>query len=127
MQVPMARPPLRYVALVLASLLASAACSRDASGPPNDGTATLVVRADLLGTAVATVVVEVAAPDIPATLVFNISITNGVALGMITVPAGSDRTVTLRAYDAGGVETHEGSITLDIQPGSNPTMSLVLT
>jgi len=123
----MARSPLRYVALVLASLLASAACSRDASGPPDDGTATLIIRADLLGTAVASVVVEVAAPDIPTTLVFNVAITNGVALGMITVPAGTNRTVTLRAYDGGGVETHEGSITLNIQPGSNPTISLVLT
>jgi Bacterial Ig-like domain (group 2) len=90
------------------------------------GAATLHIRADVSGTSVATVVVDVTAPDIPAALVFNIPIANGVAAGVITVPAGSRRTIAMRAFDAGHVETHSGSITLDIQPASNPTVSLVL-
>jgi uncharacterized protein YjdB len=75
---------------------------------------------------VATVVADVTAPDVPTTLVFNIPILGGVAQGTITVPAGSNRTIALRAFDAGGVETHDGSITLTIQPGTNPTLSMAL-
>jgi uncharacterized protein YjdB len=75
---------------------------------------------------VATVVVAVTAPDIPTALVFNIPVANGLALGSITVPAGSNRTITLQAFDAQGVETHRGSITLTIRPGSDPTLSIVL-
>jgi hypothetical protein len=73
------------------------------------------------------VVVEVTASDIATPLVFNIPTVNGVAAGAITVPAGSNRTITLRAYDAGGVETHTGSVTLSIQPGTNPPIAIVLT
>ena len=85
-----------------------------------------MLQADLTGTAVATVVVDVAAPDIPTTLVFNIPVVQRQATGTITVPAGSKRTITLKAFDAGGVATHTGSVTLDIQPGANPTVTLVL-
>jgi hypothetical protein len=101
-------------------------CSPGAVGLRDGGLATLVIRADVSGTSVATVVVGVAAPDIPTTLVFNIPVANGVALGTITIPAGSNRAITLRAYDAGGVQTHEGSATLNVQAGTNPAISLVL-
>ena len=51
----------------------------------------------------------------------------GVASGTVTVPAGSNRTVTLRAYDAGGILTHSGSATLNIQSGTNATVAITLT
>jgi hypothetical protein len=86
----------------------------------------LHISANLAGTAVATVVVEVTAADIPTPLVFNIPITAGVASGSITVPAGSGRTINLRAYDDGGVLTHTGSWTGNVVGGTNPTVSLVL-
>jgi hypothetical protein len=113
------------ITVTLASLLALSSCSQTV-GPETTG-ATLFVRADVSGTAVATVVVEVTAPDLPTPLVFNIPIAAGVASGSITVPAGSNRTIALRAYDAGGVQTNGGSTTLNIQPGSNATLSIVLT
>jgi len=109
--------------IVLASLLVASACHQVAE-PSHD--ATLTIRADISGTSVVTMVVLVSAPDIPTAVVFNIPITGGIASGPITVPAGSNRTVTLRAYDAGGVETHSGAVTLDIQPGANPTLTVVL-
>jgi|SRR5881296_1008198 len=109
--------------IVLASLLVASACHQVAE-PSHD--ATLTIRADISGTSVVTMVVVVSAPDIPTAVVFNIPITGGIASGPITVPAGSNRTVTLRAYDAGGVETHSGAVTLDIQPGANPTLTVVL-
>jgi len=113
------------VALGLLAVLVSCA-DRSTVGPPA-GEATLAVSVNLSGTMVATVVADVTAPDIPTMLVFNIPIVNGTATRTITVPAGSNRTITLRAYDAGGVETHSGSVTVTIQPGTNPTMAIVLT
>lgn len=86
----------------------------------------LHITASLTGTAVATVVLEVTAADIPTPLVFNIPITGGVASGTISVPAGSARTINLRAYDAGAILTHTGSWTGNIVGGTNPTISLVL-
>jgi hypothetical protein len=86
-----------------------------------------MVRADVSASAVATLVAEVTAPDISTALTFNIPIAAGVAAGTITVPAGSNRTVALRAYDAGGILTDSGSVTLDIQPGTNATVAIILT
>ena len=107
-------------------MLALGSCvGHEPTGSPPAQT-TLIVRADLSGTAVATVVVEVTAPDIPTPVVFNIPIANSVASGTITLRAGSGRTITMRAYDAGGVETHRGSATLNIRPGTNSTISIVL-
>src|SRR5258705_10508003 len=105
-------------------LTVPASCAQNTVGPAGD--AKLVINANLPGTMVPTVVADVTAPDIPTMLVFNIPIVNGIATRAITVPAGSSRTVTLRAYDAAGVETHRGSTTLTIQPGTNTTMAYVL-
>jgi len=113
--------------LVLPLLLAVAACDRNGPEFPSNGDAFLAVRADVSGTLIAVVVVQVTAPDITTPLVFNIPITAGVASGTITIPAGSSRMITLRAYDAGGVLTHTGSATVNIQEGTDPTLSIVLT
>src|SRR5256714_10915119 len=116
-----------WLALALVSTLGLASCS----GEPTDGgrpppEARLLVRADLSASAVATLVAEVTAPDIPTALIFNISVAGGVASGAIALPAGSNRTIAIRAYDAGGVETHSGSVTISLQPGANPTITIVL-
>jgi Big-like domain-containing protein len=113
----------RRFGLAAVSLLVACAGSVD----PGRGHGTLTVRADVSASAVATLVADVTAPDIPAPLIFNIPISGGVAAGTITIPAGSDRTVTLRAYDAGGTLTHSGSATLNIQSGSNATVAITLT
>jgi hypothetical protein len=121
----MTRTPLssRCFGLAAVSLLVACAGSVD----PGQGHGTLIVRADVSASAVATLVAEVTALDIPTSLVFNIPIVAGVASGTITVPAGSNRTVTLRAYDAGGILTHSGSATLNIQSGTNATVAITLT
>jgi Big-like domain-containing protein len=110
--------------LALATMLL-ASCG-DNPLPPGQDYGTLIVRADLSASAVATLVADVTAPDIPTGMTFNIPIVAGVASGAITVPAGSNRTVALRAYDAGGIETHTGSVTLSIQAGTNPTVAITL-
>src|SRR5437764_5734014 len=110
----------------LAALLSVGACvPRDLTYPAVD-LATLSVGADVSAAATASLVLEVTAPDITTLLVFNISIANGVASGTITMPAGSGRTITMHAFDAGGVETHRGSVIVTIRAGTNPTIALVL-
>ncbi|HWP36626.1 MAG TPA: PQQ-dependent sugar dehydrogenase, partial [Gemmatimonadales bacterium] len=88
---------------------------------------TLVVAAYVGSTAVTTLVVEVSGPGIATRLVFNFPVEAGVAAGTVTVPAGSDRTFAFRAFDGGGVETHRGSVTVDVVAGANPGLSIVLT
>jgi hypothetical protein len=114
------------MSLALVSVLVLAACREDAVAPFQDD-GTLVVRADISSTTIATLVAEVTAPDIATPLIFNIPIAGGVASGTITVSAGSDRTVTLRAYDAGGTLTHSGSATFTVQAGANTTVAITLT
>ena len=113
------RPPLLRSAIVaLAPLLLLASCN-PSTDPPAQGQAHLAVTANVVGTAVATVVVEVTAPDISTPLVFNIVVADGVASGTITIPAGTARRITIRAFDAGGVLTHSGAATVSVQAGTN--------
>src|SRR5436190_826964 len=83
--------PLRFrnFGLVAVSLLVACTGSVD----PGRGQGRLTVRADVSASAVATLVAEITAPDIPTPLIFNIPISGGVAAGTITIPAGSDPTV----------------------------------
>lgn len=118
------------VLAVLTSVLVLAACSGSDVTRPPDGPATLVVTANLAATSAVTVVVEVTAPDITTPLVFNLAVnqTTGVASGTVTLPAGSNRTITLRAFDAGGIQTHQGVAgPMNIAAGTNPAIALVLT
>jgi len=107
--------------------LALAACSSGNVTRPPGGEANLIVQVNLASTAVATVVVEVSAPDITTPLVFNIPVAGNVASGTITIPAGSNRTVAIGAFNASGVETHSGSTTITVQAGTNPSVSITLT
>jgi hypothetical protein len=117
---------LRAGLLVLGSCLL-VRCAGDSAGPTYHGDATLAFRADVSATGVATVVVTVSAPDLTTPLVFNFAVASGVASGTVTVPAGSGRTITFGAYDAGGVKTHSGAVTVNAQAGTNPTITIVLT
>jgi len=101
-------------------------CAQDTTDPGKH-VVSLLVRADLTATAAATVVVVVTAPDITSPVVFNVPVVNGVATGSINLTAGSGRTITMHAYDANGTETHRGAVTVTIQGGTNPTITLVLT
>ncbi len=118
----------REIAAALVLVIGLGACRGEPAGPDGHVLPTkLIVRADVSGTAIAMVVVEVTAPDIATPLVFNLTTMNGIAAGTITVPAGSHRVIALRAYDAGGVQTHSGSVTVDIVQGTNAAISIVLT
>ncbi|MBA3853048.1 MAG: hypothetical protein C0503_01460 [Gemmatimonas sp.] len=70
-------------------------------------------------------VIEVTAPDIPNALIFNLEIVNGSATGSVTIPAGANRQILVRAFD-GRTETHRGSRVVTIVEGTNPALSLQL-
>lgn len=87
----------------------------------------MALYADVSGTTVRTIVVEVTADDISDPLVFNIEINDqGIGASTLTVPAGPNRTFTGRAYNIEDIETHRGVATVDVVPGSNPTLSIML-
>lgn len=112
-------------------LLAIAAACADGPAPlapraPPGEDAKLLLTAVVAGTAVATLVVEVTAADIPSALLFNLVVTNGVATSTLRIPPGPARTLTVRAFDDGGGITHEGSATLDVRAGQNSPVSITL-
>jgi hypothetical protein len=98
----------------------------DHTTEPRQELASLVLSANVSGTSVSTLVVTVSAADIPASLVFNLAISGGVAAGTLQVPPGSARTFLAQAFDASGALIHEGSATVDVQRGVNPPLTIVL-
>ncbi len=106
--------------------LALAACGDPGTGAAPPAGEPLRISASVGQAPVSTLVVEVTAPDMPARLAFNIDVVNGTAAGSIRVPAGVARTITVRALSAGGTETHRGSRTVDVRPGTNPTVAVTL-
>jgi len=111
-------------ASLLAAALIITGCSADRTTGPSGPQGEFVLSASVVGTTIATMVVEVTAPDITSPLAFNIPITNGVATGSIKLPPGENRTITLKAFDNLGNETHEGSKTISVRPGQNPPVSI---
>ena len=84
----------------------------------------LRVHAEVASAVVAGISVEISAPDVEPPLIYNLPVSDGAVSGTVQVTAGSDRQFTLRAYDAGGIETHRGSATVDIVEGENPPLEV---
>lgn len=106
------------VALLLLS------CSDGIVGPDQQMMAELAVTASVSGTPIATLVIDVTAPDIDPALVFNLTVVDGFATGTLRLPPGEARTIHAIAMDETGEVTHEGSKTVDIRPGPNDPVSL---
>ena len=110
--------------VALAMMLSPVACSDGPTGLAGDE-AQMVLTASVVGTPIATLVVEVTAPDIAVPIVFNLTVVNGVATGTLKMPPGEDRVITVRAFDSFGEITHEGTKTVDVQRGNgNPAVSM---
>ena len=112
------------------ALVSGIGCEKSATGPREvgpDGRAVgrLVIVVPVGELTATSLVVEVSAPDINPTMVFNMPVVGGVASGSIAVPAGSGRLFTVRAFD-GATETHRGTKVLSVVAGANPTASITL-
>jgi alpha-tubulin suppressor-like RCC1 family protein len=115
---------------MLALTCAAAAFTGCADAPTGSGdpgeSVSLGFRVDVDKLDVHLIVVEVTAPDITNPLVFNFAIEDGVGSGSFEVPAGSNRNITITAFDADGEPTHSGSKTIDIEPGEDIMLSMTL-
>src|ERR1041384_922893 len=115
--------------IALAACLLTAAlgtaCQSTLDAPPRmPDTADLRVTASVAGTPIDLIVVICESADIPTPLVFNLPVQNGVAQGTIKLPPGSQRKITVKAYDTDGALIAEGTKTIDVRPGMNPPVSI---
>jgi len=113
--------------LIVGAAMLLAACESP-TVPHGAGVAEVPVRitAVTVGTPIQTLVVQVTAQDLPAALVFNLTVVNGVASGTIKIPPGPARTITVTAVDDQGNPTHDGSATIDVRPGQNTPLQIKL-
>lgn len=118
----------RLLAALLVVVLTAIGCRDGALTGPNPipkGSGRLSVSAQFELNTATNLVIEVTAPDISVPLVFNLPIVNGSATGSVTIPAGGNRLIVVRAFD-GRTETHRGSRTVTIVEGTNAPLTLQL-
>lgn len=116
------------VALALLALLALGACD-DATVPREAREAPVQVSGVLTPeqqAIVAGMSVEVTGPGIGTAIIADLTVNGAQVNGTVTVPVGSSRTFTVRAYDGGGIETHVGSATASVSAGTNPPLAVRL-
>ena len=109
---------------VLAPLLAlAAACSPDRGTAPSSAKPVPVtISASLTAEQQALVKglsVEVTGPGITAPIVANLDVTAPTVNGTVSIPAGSNRLITVHGFDASAIETYRGSVTIAVRAGSN--------
>ncbi|MBI3790277.1 MAG: 5'-nucleotidase C-terminal domain-containing protein [Gemmatimonadetes bacterium] len=112
----------RAFAVACAALLAT--CTDPVA--PAKLTAPITIQFAVASSTIASVLVEVTASDLPTTLQFNLTVASGVASGVVQIPVGSNRTITVHAYDVNGLETHRGKTVINVTSGSNSAASIVL-
>lgn len=94
--------------------------------PPNTTTAAITVQANTAGIAPSRVAVEVTGAGIATPLRAELSVAGTLASATLEVPAGAGRTFTVRAFDAHGIESHGGTVSVDVAAGQNTTVSAIL-
>jgi hypothetical protein len=115
---------LRPLSLALTAVVIAACGELPFAPAPDDASLRLTVN--LASAPVETLVAEVTAADLDQPLVFNIPVEDGRASGTLRLPAGDDRTLTLRAFNTAGAETHRGEATLQVRAGENPAVEITL-
>jgi hypothetical protein len=124
------RPDMKRALLsMLALTLVVVACSDQMTPaqPDTEPQMAMVPVSVAAAPAISTLTITVSASDITSDLVFNVTMTNGEATDTITIPAGSDRTITVRGFDTSGIETHRGSKTVNLTEGVNAQLTVVLS
>lgn len=115
--------------LLPALALALFASCDDSSAPPRDVETPVSISAVLTPeqqAVVAGMSVEVTGPGIGTPIVATLDVAGANVNGTVRVPAGANRTFTVRAFDAQGVELYSGSATITVRPGDNPPLAIAL-
>ncbi len=123
------RPFVRALVAALAFGAAGtlAACKDAAAPAAAAANATLPFYAVFNASAgVQQVVVTVTGPGISPALLFNIPVVNNVATDQLVVPVGPSRVILAQAFGTGGVELYRGQATINVVPGLNAAVNLVL-
>lgn len=118
----------RAVAFASAVAVSVASCSEapTSTAAGEMETTGLQISANVSGTPISTLVIEVTAPDIAVPLIFNLEVVEGQAAGTLHVPVGADRNFDVKAYDADAEVTHQGSKSVNVNRGGNPPLSIPL-
>ncbi|MEJ2219021.1 MAG: Ig-like domain-containing protein, partial [Gemmatimonadota bacterium] len=122
-----ARTRVRVLSLMLLASSAMGGCGSP-DGPPDrtvNEPPLLRITLDISGTSIASVVAQASATDFD-TITVSLQVAGDTASGTMEIPAGSNRVLTIRAYDAAGVATHRGQTTLTVNEGTNPAVTVVL-
>ena len=108
----------------LVGVLSAAACT-DPFRPSGEALpARLVIGASVAGMPIGTLVATVSAPDIPVSIVKNFTVRDRMASGTLVIPPGLARTIRVTALDNEGRVSHEGSRTVKVHYGQNPTVTI---
>lgn len=73
-----------------------------------------------------TLAVTISAGDIATPLIFNVTLVDGAAQDTLVIPAGSNRTMTVRGFDAQAIETHRGERVIDVVEGPNSIVTVII-
>lgn len=115
--------------LLPALALALVAACDESSAPPREVDAPVSISAVLTPeqqAIVAGMSVEVTGPGITTPIVATLDVAGANVNGTVRVPAGANRTFTVRAFDAQGVELYSGSATVTVRAGDNPPLAISL-
>lgn len=118
----------RTVAFASAVAMAALSCSEapTSTSAVEAETAGLQFSANVTGTPISTLAIEVTAMDISEPLAFNLEVVAEQAAGTLQVPVGAARNFEVRAFDTDGEVTHHGSKSVNVNRGNNPPLSIPL-
>ncbi len=111
------------IALLAAALTA---CTHEVLPPVGDVSGTLIFHMERAPAFLATATITVTGPGISPAIVVTAHLTNGVATDTLTILAGANRHILVSAFDSLGGLSYRGDTTVNVAPGPNPTLSMVL-
>lgn len=118
---------LRWAGVALGVVVAATCDGRETSTPP-PGVGTLMLQVVAADTVISSVRVTVSASDLdqPFLLALRLDSLSRRATGEITIAAGPSRQIHATAFGSLGDSLYEADDTVDVVPGTNPALALLL-
>ncbi len=106
------------------ALGASLACRGGPPDPSDIASLHLFIRSG--GSDIQTLGVEITASNLAGVRGYALTVAGGVSTVPMEIPVGRGRSMTVRALDAFGLETHRGATTFDLSADVNPLITFTL-